>query len=103
MQTTENLTPCTSNQSLASPTRPVFTVRQIAKRNPAFTEFALRNLINKANTRHSTRGEIPGNGLLEAGAIIRVGRKVLIDEARFFDWIYAQAEGAPKATGGSHA
>ena len=67
--------------------RPVFTVRQFAERNPAFTEAALRNLIFKADTRHSTRGEIPGNGLLEAGAIVRIGRKVLIDEAAFFAWV----------------
>lgn len=103
MQTTENLTPCTGKQSLSSPTRPVFTVRQFAERNAAFSESALRNLIHKADTRHSTRGDVSGNGLAEAGAIIRVGRKVLIDEARFFDWIDAQAEGARKATGGRHA
>lgn len=60
---------------------------------------ALRNLIHKADTRHSTRGDVSGNGLAEAGAIIRVGRKVLIDEARFFDWIDAQTEGARKGDG----
>jgi hypothetical protein len=69
------------------PTRPVFTVRQFAERNQAFSEAALRNLIFKADTRHSTRGRIPGNGLLEAGAIVRIGRKVLIDEAAFFAWL----------------
>lgn len=34
------------------------------------------------------------NGLAKAGAIVRVGRKVLIDEAKFFAWIEAQNEGA---------
>lgn len=27
------------------------------------------------------------NGLAESGAIIRIGRKLLIDEAKFFDWV----------------
>lgn len=44
-------------------------------------------MIFKAEERYTAKGRLPGNGLLEAGAIIRVGRKVLIDEARFFDWI----------------
>lgn len=77
-----------------APARPVFTVRQFAERNPAFTEPALRNLVFKADARHSTRGEIPGNGLIEAGAIIRIGRKVLIDEERFFAWMDSQNGGA---------
>ena len=76
------------------PARPVFTVRQFAERNPAFSEAALRNLIFKADARHSTKGEIPGNGLIETGAIIRVGRKVLIDETAFFAWIDAQKGGS---------
>lgn len=84
--------PTSSHESTIprAPTRPVFTVGQFAKRNPAFTEAALRNLIFKADPRHSTRGEIPGNGLIEAGAVIRIGRKVLLDEERFFAWVDAQ-------------
>lgn len=66
------------------------TVRQISKRNRAFTEASIRNLIFKAEPRQSSRGEIPGNGLLEAGAIIRIGRKVLIDEGKFLAWVQAQ-------------
>lgn len=27
------------------------------------------------------------NDLAKSGAIIRIGRKVLIDEAKFFDWV----------------
>lgn len=73
------------------PSRPVyFTVAQFAKRNPAFTEPALRNLVFKADARESTRGTIPGNGLIEAGAIVRLGRKVLIHETRFFAWLEGQ-------------
>lgn len=70
-----------------APRQTLFTVEQFAAAQPAFTPAALRNLIFKAETRHSTKGEIPGNGLIEAGAVIRVGRKVLIDEDRFFEWV----------------
>lgn len=71
---------------------PIFTVAQFAERNPAFTQPALRNLIFKAEERQSTKGVIDGNGLLEAGAIIRHGRKVMLHEQRFFDWLDAQNE-----------
>ena len=78
------------------PIAPLFTVEQFATRQPAFTEPSLRNLIFKAEPRQSSRGEIPGNGLLECGAIARLGRKVLIDEARFLEWIRVQsAKGNP--------
>lgn len=77
---------------VASP-QPVFrTVEQFAEVHPVFTASALRNLIFKAEPRKSSLGEIPGNGLIEAGAILRVGRKVLIDEDRFFAWVRSQSE-----------
>ena len=44
----------------------------------------------KAEPRYSTKGEIPGNGMLEFGVIVRIGRKVLIDEDAYFRWIDAQ-------------
>ena len=70
--------------------RVVLTVHQFNQRNPAFTESALRNLIFKADERLGANGTIPANGLVESGAIIRIGRKVLIDEDRFFEWMEAQ-------------
>ena len=73
------------------PAAPLFTVEQFAVRQPAFTEPALRNLVFKAEPRQSSRGVIPGNGLIECGAIIRLGRKVLIDEGLFLEWVRAQA------------
>lgn len=76
----------------STPRQVYLTVEQFSQRNPAFTPAALRNLIFKADERHSTRGTIPGNGLIEAGAIVRVGRKVLIVESRFFDWVESQQE-----------
>jgi hypothetical protein len=77
--------------------RPIYlAVEQFSERNPAFTPPALRNLIFKANERQSTNGVIKGNGLLEAGAIIRIGRKVLINETRFFEWIESHNVGGEK-------
>lgn len=67
-----------------------FTVKQLAEVEPAFSQASLRNLIFKASPRYSTKGEIPGNGLIEAGAIKRVGGKVLIHHARFLAWIEQQ-------------
>lgn len=74
-----------------NPSQPVyFTVAQFAARNRVFTEPALRNLVFRADDRKSTRGTIPGNGLIESGAVLRLGRKVLLHEARFFAWLEAQ-------------
>ena len=79
--------------------RDLFTVRQFAERRPAWSAPALRNLILNAEDRLTSRGErIPGNGLAEAGAIVRIGRRVLIDEGRFFGWIAAQQKKPHAAT-----
>ena len=56
------------------------TVKQFVKENPAFTAGGIRLQIFNENS----------NGLKEAGAIIRIGRKVLIDADRYFDWVYNQ-------------
>ena len=72
------------------------TVEQFSNDNPCFTPSALRNLIFKANERNSTNGVIAGNGLLEVGAIVRIGRKVLINEDRFYQWIESQNTGSQK-------
>jgi len=71
-----------------SASRPVYlTVEQLSQRNPAFTPPSLRNLIFKAQARKSSRGEISGNGLAASGAIIRLGRRVLLDESKFLAWV----------------
>jgi hypothetical protein len=71
--------------------RSLLSVGQFSELHPAWSEPALRNLILNAEDRLSSRGErIPGNGLQQAGAILRVGRRVLIDEAAYFRWIAAQ-------------
>lgn len=61
------------------------TIRQLSERFPAFSEPALRNLVFCSKTRQSTKGPIPGNGLNLA--IIRIGRKVLIDVEQFEAWL----------------
>ena len=91
IQTNSNIV--ASNNVTHAPAPRVFTVKQFAQRNPAFSELSLRNLIFKAAERPSSRGPIPGNGLLDAGAIVRIGRKVLIDEPAFFEWIDSQNGG----------
>ncbi|MDN0074019.1 hypothetical protein QU481_03835 [Crenobacter sp. SG2303] len=66
------------------------TVNQFSEAHPAFTPAALRGLIFKANPRITHEGEVQGNGLIEAGAIVRLGRRILIDEAKFFNWVEQQ-------------
>jgi len=68
---------------------PVFsTVRQFSEKHPAFPQGCLRSLIFHASPRHSSQGQIDGNGL--SVALTRIGRKVLINEARFFEWVEKQ-------------
>jgi len=79
------------NLTVDSTPRDLLTVAQFSERRPAFTQAALRNLILNCTDRYNSRGEcIPGNGLAEASAIVRVGRRVLIDEGAFFAWIAEQ-------------
>ena len=56
------------------------TVNQFTAKQPAFTIGGLRSLIFN---EHS-------NGLAKSGAVIRIGRKVLISEEKFFSWIESQ-------------
>lgn len=74
------------------PRRRLATVAQVAATYPVFTQAALRDLIFKAADRFNSKGDrIPGNGLAEAGAIKRIGRKVLIDLDAFEAWIDSRA------------
>lgn len=77
------------------PRRRVATVAQLATAYPVFTQAAIRDLIFKAADRFNSRGDrIPGNGLAEAGAIIRIGRKILIDLDAFEAWLDSRASAA---------
>lgn len=60
------------------------TVKQFSAKYKAFPEGGLRFKIFHAKT----------NGLAEAGAIIRDGRKVLINEEKFFEWLEDQNRAA---------
>ncbi len=64
----------------------LLTVRQLAA-DPAypFTGAALRAHIFNAASRQSSKGTISGNGL--EPAIIRRGRKILIIESKFREWL----------------
>lgn len=57
------------------------TVRTLAQKYPdVITEGGLRwEIFNKDK-----------NGLSKSGAILKRGRKVLIDRDRYFDWLYTQ-------------
>ena len=56
------------------------TVNQLITKQPAFTLGGIRALIFNENT----------NGLAKSGAVVRIGRKGLIDETKFFAWIESQ-------------
>lgn len=53
------------------------TIKQFCEKYPAFTQGGLRDRIFYADS----------NGLKKFGAILRDGRKVLIDEHKFFQWL----------------
>jgi hypothetical protein len=75
------------------PPRRLFTLPKFAERNSGFiTLAAVTNQVFKAKTRLSTKGEIPGNGMDEAGAIVRLNGRVLIDEDRYFAWVDSQQQ-----------
>lgn len=78
--------------------RELLTVKQFARRFPAWTESALRALIYAAEDRIASGGRIiKGNGLRDCGAIVNVGRRVLLNVQAFFGpWIAAQQKRATR-------
>jgi hypothetical protein len=61
----------------------LLTVKQFSARHPAFPELTLRDMIFKSGS-HPEKGITP-NGM--AFALMRNGRRVLIDETKFFQWL----------------
>jgi len=61
-------------------TRTIRTVAQFCDENPAFSQNSVRWLIFNARA----------NGLGEAGAIVRLGRRVYVDVDAFFGWLESQ-------------
>ena len=53
------------------------TIKQFLEKHHAFALGGIRDIIFKKKK----------NGLHESGAIVKNGRRVLIDEAKFFQWI----------------
>jgi hypothetical protein len=66
-------------------TRNLLTINQLAAKHPAFTAPAIRNYIFKSSPVVTSKGTVPGNGF--DSCIIRIGRKILIDEEKFFHWV----------------
>ena len=60
----------------------LFTVRQFCEKHQAFKAGGIRFQIFNEKT----------NGLKESGAIVRNGRKILINEEKYFAWLEAQQE-----------
>lgn len=82
--------------STIQPLRSLLTVRQLHERYPAWSEPGLRALILNASDRTNSRGDkVSGNGLNVA--IVRCGRKLLLDERLFLEWVAAQSKRARAA------
>ena len=60
------------------------TVNQFTAKHTAFNTGGLRSLIFNEHQ----------NGLAKSGAIVRIGRKVLIDESLFMGWVQSQQKAA---------
>jgi hypothetical protein len=58
------------------------TFKQFVEENKIFTEAALRNIIFN---KHQ-------NGLHDAGAILKFGKKIIIDKEKFFIWFREYCE-----------
>lgn len=65
-----------------STVRSLQTVQQFCDENRAFTPGGVRWLLFNRKA----------NGLEKSGAVVRIGRRVLIDDARFFNWIDGQQD-----------
>lgn len=63
------------------------TVKQFCSKYPAFPEGGIRHRIFHANS----------NGMKKAGVIVRNGRRVLINEEKFFSWLEEQNHGGEAA------
>jgi len=69
----------------------LLSVRQFAEKHPAFSAGSIRQLIFFSHPRKTSRGPIPGNGF--AAVTVRLGRKLMINEAKFFEWLDRQQPG----------
>lgn len=77
--------------------RKLYTVRQFAEANPAFSEASLRWLIFNSEPKKLKNCHLESNGLAESGAILRNGRRILIDPERFDAWLRSRQHPAHRA------
>lgn len=77
-------TPATTEAAIPAPSRVFVTVKQLAQQQPALTEGGIRWDLHNATL----------NGLAKSGAIIRRGRRVLIDPEKYLDWMASRTEAA---------
>lgn len=57
----------------------LFTLKQFCEAHPAFAMGGMRQSILHSHL----------NGLDESGAILRNGRRILVDESKWFEWLLA--------------
>jgi hypothetical protein len=72
----------------ATPIPTLLTVRQFSEKHRAFSQGSLRQLVFASQPHKTSRGLLPGNGI--GICLVRIGRKLLIDEAKFFAWLDSQ-------------
>ena len=70
---------------MAIPT--LLTVKQFSEKHPAFPEGGLRHRIFFSSE----------NGLNRSGALVRNGRRILINEEKFFSWLLSIGSGKESA------
>ena len=76
----------------------LLTVQQFSEKFPAWSPSAVRALIYASEDRVNSRNErIPGNGLAAAGAIWRLGSRVLLSPSKFLFWVAQQQKQQRKA------
>ena len=76
---------------MGSNDRTLLTIKDFHDKHNSFPVGGLRHLIFYSQPRINSRGEtVPGNGMDEFDVIVRLGRKVLIDEDKFFAWLDSQ-------------
>jgi hypothetical protein len=77
-----------------TPPTKLVTIKQLATMEQyasAFPENRLRSLIASAAPRLNSRGHtIPANGLFEAGAVMKIGKRILIDIDAFQRWLVSK-------------
>ena len=85
-----------TTEAKISTLRTLLTVRQFSEKHPAFSQGSLRNLIFLSKPRDTSRGTIHGNGMADASVLVRLGRRLLIDELKFFQWLDDQQDSPVK-------